>query len=173
LKVFDFRQNIQQISPKAWCSNATLIPRESKRRYLCCVCVCLCVCVCVCLCVCVCVCVCVYMCVRVLRKCPHTTTCLSSYCYICVLILLYMCPHTAIYVSSYYFLCPHSTTYVSSCAYARSNPPQQDLYQERLRELPHGFKRWHMSMHWCRLVVCVVKGVACIVCVLRSILFMS
>ena len=24
---------------------------------------------------------------------------------ICVLILLYMCPHTAIYVSSYYYIC--------------------------------------------------------------------
>jgi hypothetical protein len=48
----------------------------------------------------------------------------SSYCYICVLILLYMCPHTTIYVSSYYFICvlilpyvcPH-TAYVSSYCY--------------------------------------------------------
>ena len=36
--------------------------------------------------------------------CPHTTMYVSSfyyvssYCYICVLILLYMCPHTAIYM---------------------------------------------------------------------------
>jgi hypothetical protein len=29
----------------------------------------------------------------------------SSYCYICVLTLLYMCPHTAIYVSSYCNTC--------------------------------------------------------------------
>jgi hypothetical protein len=29
----------------------------------------------------------------------------SSYYYICVLILLYMCPHTTIYVSSYYYIC--------------------------------------------------------------------
>ncbi len=29
----------------------------------------------------------------------------SSYCYICVLILLYMCPHTAMYVSSYCYVC--------------------------------------------------------------------
>jgi hypothetical protein len=56
----------------------------------------------------------------------------SSYCYICVLILLYvsshyyMCPHTTTCVSSYYsvsshyyvsssyYLYPHTTTYVSS-----------------------------------------------------------
>ena len=31
----------------------------------------------------------------------------------CVLILLYVCPHT-IYVSSYYYVCPHTTMYVSS-----------------------------------------------------------
>ncbi len=44
--------------------------------------------------------------------CPHTTTCVSSYCYMCVsycyirfLILLYMCPHTAMYVSSYCYVC--------------------------------------------------------------------
>jgi hypothetical protein len=37
--------------------------------------------------------------------CPHTTIYVSSYCYICVLILLYMCPHTAIYVSSYFYIC--------------------------------------------------------------------
>jgi hypothetical protein len=35
----------------------------------------------------------------------------------CVLILLYMCPHTIIYVSSYYFMCPHTPTYVSSYYY--------------------------------------------------------
>jgi hypothetical protein len=28
----------------------------------------------------------------------------SSYYYMCVLILLYMCPHTTIYVSSYYYI---------------------------------------------------------------------
>jgi hypothetical protein len=34
----------------------------------------------------------------------------------CVLILLYMCLHTAIYVSSYYYVC-HTTMYVSSYYY--------------------------------------------------------
>jgi hypothetical protein len=29
----------------------------------------------------------------------------SSYYYICVLILLHMCPHTTTYVSSYYYIC--------------------------------------------------------------------
>ncbi len=49
----------------------------------------------------------------------------SSYCYICVLILLCMCPHTAICVSSYYYtfvlillcMCPHTTIYVSAYYY--------------------------------------------------------
>ena len=41
---------------------------------------------------------------------------MSSYCCMCVLILLYMCPHTTIYVSSCYVLillytCPHATIY--------------------------------------------------------------
>jgi hypothetical protein len=34
---------------------------------------------------------------------PETS---ASYCYTCVLILLYMCPHTTICVSSYYYMCP-------------------------------------------------------------------
>jgi hypothetical protein len=34
-----------------------------------------------------------------------STIYVSSYYYICVLILLYMCPHTTIYVSSYSLLC--------------------------------------------------------------------
>ncbi len=34
-----------------------------------------------------------------------TTLYLSSYCYICVLILLYMCPHTTICLSSYHCIC--------------------------------------------------------------------
>jgi hypothetical protein len=43
--------------------------------------------------------------------CPHTATYVSSYCHMCVLILLYvsaycyMCPHTPIYVSSYSYMC--------------------------------------------------------------------
>ncbi len=47
-----------------------------------------------------------YICVLILLyMCPHTAIYVSSYCYICVLILLYMCPHTAIYVSSYCYIC--------------------------------------------------------------------
>jgi hypothetical protein len=38
----------------------------------------------------------------------------SSYCYICVLILLCACPHTAIYVSSYCHMCVLRLQYVSS-----------------------------------------------------------
>ena len=39
--------------------------------------------------------------------CPHATIYVSSYYYICVLILilLYICPHTATYVPSYYYIC--------------------------------------------------------------------
>jgi hypothetical protein len=66
-----------------------------------------------------------YTCIRVMKAtiyvCPHTTMYVSSYYYLCVLILLYMCPHTTMYVSSYYFtfphttlyMCPHTTMYVS------------------------------------------------------------
>ncbi len=39
-----------------------------------------------------------YMCVRILLY-------VSAYCYMCVLMLLYMCPHTATYVSSYCYIC--------------------------------------------------------------------
>jgi hypothetical protein len=47
----------------------------------------------------------------------------SSYCYICVLIMLYMCPHTAMYVSSYCYVCvliqsPHIPPEKSVRAYA-------------------------------------------------------
>jgi hypothetical protein len=54
-----------------------------------------------------------YMCPHTLYMCPHTTIYVSSYCYICVLIQVYMCPHTAMYLSS----CPHATIYVSSSSY--------------------------------------------------------
>ncbi len=37
---------------------------------------------------------------------------ITSYYYICVLILLYVCPHPTIYVSSYYCTCPPNTTSV-------------------------------------------------------------
>jgi hypothetical protein len=53
--------------------------------------------------------------------CPHTAIHVSSYCYTCVLMPLYMCPHTAICVSSYCYICvlkllhmcPHTAMYVS------------------------------------------------------------
>ncbi len=55
---------------------------------------------------------------------PHTIF-VSSYYYICVLILLYMCPHATIFVSSYSYgcvlillrMCPHTPTDVSSYSY--------------------------------------------------------
>ncbi len=63
-----------------------------------------------------------YICVPILLYlCPHTAIPVSSYHYICVLILLYMCPHTTLYVSPYYYtcvlillhMCPHTTIHVS------------------------------------------------------------
>ena len=54
-----------------------------------------------------------HSCVLILM-CHQTATFLSSDCYICVLILLYMCPHTTIYVSSYCNMCPYTTIHVSS-----------------------------------------------------------
>ena len=32
-----------------------------------------------------------------------------------------------------------------------SNPPPEELYQERIKDLPHGFKQWNLSMHWGRV----------------------
>ena len=40
-----------------------------------------------------------------LYLCPHTAIFVSSYCYICVLILLYVCPHTTIYSYTNYYMC--------------------------------------------------------------------
>ena len=55
----------------------------------------------------------VYICVLILLyMCPHTAMCVSSCCYICVLMLLYMCPHTAICVSSYCYMCVLMLLYV-------------------------------------------------------------
>jgi hypothetical protein len=54
--------------------------------------------------------------------CPHTAIYVSSYCYICVLILLYVSSYPALYVSSYCSICvlmliyvnPHTALYLSS-----------------------------------------------------------
>jgi hypothetical protein len=55
------------------------------------------------------------ICVLILRyMCPHTAVCVFSYCYVCVLILLYLCPYTAVYVSAYCCVCPHTAIYVSA-----------------------------------------------------------
>jgi hypothetical protein len=45
-----------------------------------------------------------YMCVLILHMCPHPT--------ICVLILLYRCPHTTIHVSSYCYVCVRILLYM-------------------------------------------------------------
>ena len=60
---------------------------------------------------------------RLLQR-PHrrqAAICVSSYCCICVLILLhkliYVCPHIAAYVSSYCYICVLILRYVSSYCY--------------------------------------------------------
>ena len=64
------------------------------------------------------VCVRMLLCVRMLR---YVSACYAVsvrqaagvvVCILCVRILLYMCPHTTIYVSSYYYMCPHTTVFV-------------------------------------------------------------
>jgi hypothetical protein len=53
-------------------------------------------------------------CNRAATEHTSTTIYLSSCYYMCVLILLCMCPHTAMYVSSYYYMGPRTAIYVSS-----------------------------------------------------------
>ncbi len=56
-----------------------------------------------------------------LYMCPHTAVYVSSYCYMCALILLYMCPHTAMYVSPYCCMCVLVLLFVYRymCPYSR------------------------------------------------------
>ncbi len=72
--------------------------------------------------------------------CAHTTICVSSCYYICVLmllcvlILLHVCPHTTLCVSSYYYVCPHTTVcflillYVTSKIRCHGQAPQLVLW---------------------------------------------
>ncbi len=56
-----------------------------------------------------------YICVPILLYiCPHTAIHAAAYCYICVRMILYMRPHSAKYASSYYCACPHTAICVSS-----------------------------------------------------------
>ena len=57
-----------------------------------------------------------YMCPDT-ATCHDTTICVSSYCCICVVSYYHMCPHTAIHVFLYYYVCAHTTTNVSSYCY--------------------------------------------------------
>jgi hypothetical protein len=65
------------------------------------------------------------LCVLILLyMCPHTTIYVSSYCsrlrMLEALNVSKMSPHTTISVSSYYHMCPHTTTHVSSYYYISS-----------------------------------------------------
>ena len=50
-----------------------------------------------------------YIWVLILLMCPHTNKHVSSYYYICVLILLYTCPHNTVCVLILLYVCPHTT----------------------------------------------------------------
>ena len=56
-------------------------------------------------------------CAHPLRYRHHAVSYVSSYCFLCVLIILYMRPHTAMYACSYCCMCPHTAIYVSSYSY--------------------------------------------------------
>jgi hypothetical protein len=55
-----------------------------------------------------------HTCLLLQYMCPRTAVYVSSYSYICIIIQLYMCPHTTMHVSSYYCRCVLILTYVSS-----------------------------------------------------------
>ncbi len=81
--------------------------------------------------------------------CPHTSICVSSYYYICVLMLLYMCPHTSICVSSYYYIrvSPNITishtyishTYMRTHIYPVYACPHTTIFVSRPTSLPRGW----------------------------------
>jgi hypothetical protein len=76
----------------------------------------------------------------------RSTIYVSSYYYMCVLILLYMCPHTAIYVSTYYYLCPRTARcgYISSQQLCKACVLLQDLARRKaeLEQPPRGAIRY-------------------------------
>jgi hypothetical protein len=57
-----------------------------------------------------------YMCCLILNLCPHTTRCVFSYRNKCVP-LLHVCPHAIIYVLIPLYMCPHSALYVFAYFY--------------------------------------------------------
>ena len=55
----------------------------------------------------------------------------ATYCYVCVLILLDMCPHTTIHVSSYYYVCVLILLYVCPIRRAAENAGEES---EKIKE---------------------------------------
>jgi hypothetical protein len=64
-----------------------------------------------------------YVCFLILLYVSSYLLCVLILLYMCpyattyVLMLLHVCPHTTMYVSSYNYMCPHTTIYVSSYYY--------------------------------------------------------
>ncbi len=112
--------------------------------------------------------------------CPHTAVYVSSYCYVCVLMLLYMCLHTAIYVSLYcyivcpsvcvlilLYMCPHtrtSTYCIATCSWREVQPsspgPGCRLDARMLRVgrsiVLYGGSNGHAALGIYRLYICVL-----------------
>ena len=66
---------------------------------------------------------------------PHTTIYVSSYYYICVRILPYMCPHTAVYLSSCAFNSVLRYTYLLvACSVTRFR--YRSIFKNFLKDVP-------------------------------------
>jgi hypothetical protein len=81
-----------------------------------------------------------------LYMCPHTAIYVSAYCYICVLILLYMCPHAAIYVSSYCYICVLILLYMCSICVHLLTTASLNTRKRSTHHLPDPpLRRLHLS----------------------------
>jgi len=90
---------------------------------------------------------------------PATTVCviilryMSSYYYMCDLILLYMCPHSAVHVSSY----PHATLYTGAHIAYRGRRGNT-VTAARVARVDACVPRAHAESYWQCVCVCVCRG---------------
>ena len=75
----------------------------------------------------------------------------SSYHYVCVLFLLYIYPHTTIYVSSDYYMCPHTTIYMCPHVTTIYVSPYYYVCVRILLYMAHAFIKFVKSMR-CRFL---------------------
>ena len=96
------------------------------------------------------------------RRHRHTAVCVSSYCCICVLILLYMCPHATINLPSDYcmsvlkllYMCPQTTTY--SATLWRQRCPNASLSACVSYVLKSAYVCMYVCMYVCKHV-CILR----------------